>query len=140
MHAHLTNSTCTHLAPLYISSPQSTATPPEDVEFDPTRRPLASQLLQGERERIYWQGLPESTRRGARKSAGGPVALVKTLHGKGKKVVVEDAVENRVVETGGEGDEEERRRAKEEEEAEKRREREKAEEEEKRPRKKPTKF
>ncbi|ORY83002.1 hypothetical protein BCR35DRAFT_80467 [Leucosporidium creatinivorum] len=123
---HFTNSTCTHLAPTYISSPQSTATPPEGIEHDPNRRPIAAQLLEGERERLYWQGLPESTRRGARKSAAGPVALVKE-----RKRLDES--------TEGESDEERRRRLEEAEEQRKR-EREKANEEEKRPRKKPSKF
>lgn len=45
-------------------------------------------MLQGERERLYWQGLPEATRRGARKSAGGPVGIVK----KGKKDLAQELI------------------------------------------------
>lgn len=78
----LTHFTCTpslHLSPTYISSSLSTSTPPIDVPaIDPSRRPIVAQLLEGTREIDYWRHLPEATRRGARKSAGGPVALVKS--------------------------------------------------------------
>ncbi|KAK4048689.1 hypothetical protein OIV83_004659 [Microbotryomycetes sp. JL201] len=97
MHEHLTSNQCVQLASNYISSPALSSTPPEGVISDPGRRPLISQTLEGERERIYWQQLPESTRRGARKSAGGPVALVS----KGKKEIARDLIEARLSEMNG---------------------------------------
>ena len=122
---HFNESTCVHLAPNSISTPDGTSTPPSDIEEDPTRRPIKAELLEGERERIYWQGLPESTRRGARKSAGGPVALVKE-----KKRQHDDGDVEPPRATGS--DDERQRQAREEEE------RKRAQEEETRPRKKPT--
>lgn len=74
--------------------------PPEGVTAnDPTRRPLVAQLLEGERERLYWQQLPESTRRDARKSAGGPVALVN----KGKKAIAREVIEAKLLADRAEG-------------------------------------
>ncbi|KAM0789905.1 hypothetical protein ACM66B_006746 [Microbotryomycetes sp. NB124-2] len=96
-HEHFTANECVQLASNYISSPALSQTPPEGVNPDPTRRPLVSQILEGERERIYWQQLPESTRREARKSAGGPVALVS----KGKKEIARDLIEARLSEMNG---------------------------------------
>ena len=60
--------------------------------------------MAGERERVYWQGLPEATRRGARKLAGeGPVGIVK----KGKKELAREVVEARIGKMNGNGDERE---------------------------------
>lgn len=74
---HFNTVPSTHMSPAYLSSTEQSATPPENLVLDASRRPIVAQLVEGERERLYWQNLPESTRRGARKSAGGPVALVK---------------------------------------------------------------
>ncbi|GAA5908511.1 uncharacterized protein JCM6883_005570 [Sporobolomyces salmoneus] len=45
------------------------------------RRPIAVEMLRGERERQYWASLPESTRKAARLGAGGKVGLVKEPRG-----------------------------------------------------------
>jgi len=40
-----------------------------------TRRPIIATLLEGDRERAYWEQLPEAARKGARQSAGSGIEL-----------------------------------------------------------------
>ncbi|KAK4054043.1 hypothetical protein OIO90_003688 [Microbotryomycetes sp. JL221] len=92
---HFNDNECFQLASNYISSPALSSTPPEGIDVEAQRsdrQRLVGQILEGERERIYWQQLPESTRRGARKNAGGPVALIE----KGKKELARDLIEARL--------------------------------------------
>ncbi|GAA6025790.1 hypothetical protein JCM11491_003226 [Sporobolomyces phaffii] len=75
------------------------------------RRPLAVEVLKGERERQYWASLPETTRRAARLGAGGKVGLVKEPRGfnggigsgNGSQTKVEDGTgRNGTTSNGGE--------------------------------------
>lgn len=52
-----------HLSPAFLS--------PSPPDSNPSHAPLIPQLLSGERERLYWEALPEITRTSARKMAGG---------------------------------------------------------------------
>lgn len=77
LHDHLVSLPSLHLSPQVLTpvgtlSPKSLAAAEND-----SRRPLMSELLNGERERRYWSNVPESTRRNARKAAGGRVGLLK---------------------------------------------------------------
>lgn len=52
---------------------------------NPTRKPISIQLLSGERERLYWEALPETTRREARKFQGLDIAIVGQIKNKKKR-------------------------------------------------------
>ncbi|BGP35795.1 hypothetical protein JCM10296v2_007647 [Rhodotorula toruloides] len=77
LHDHLVSLPSLHLSP-QVLTPVGTLSPKSlrAAEND-SRRPLMSELLSGERERRYWSKVPESTRRNARKAAGGRVGLLK---------------------------------------------------------------
>ncbi|BGP28018.1 hypothetical protein JCM10295v2_007005 [Rhodotorula toruloides] len=77
LHDHLVSLPSLHLSPQVLTpvgalSPKSLTAAEND-----SRRPLMSELLGSERERLYWANVPESTRRNARKAAGGRVGLLK---------------------------------------------------------------
>ncbi|GAA6059128.1 hypothetical protein JCM10212_003875 [Sporobolomyces blumeae] len=75
--SHLADSQTYHLSPPELS-PADSLSPQEVAAAEgELRRPIAVELLSGERERNYWASLPETTRRAARMGAGGKVALVK---------------------------------------------------------------
>lgn len=77
LHNHLVSLPSLHLSP-QVLTPVGTLSPTslQAAEND-SRRPLVSERLHGERERRYWSNVPESTRRNARKAAGGRVGLLK---------------------------------------------------------------
>lgn len=99
--SHFSSSPSTHLSPTYLSRSSPSASPdPEAPAPDPTRRPVAVQLLEGERERLYWEKLPESTRKLARKSAAGEGSMAQVR--KRRKVDVVEEVEKVLEEVLGE--------------------------------------
>ncbi|BGP03911.1 hypothetical protein NBRC10513v2_007652 [Rhodotorula toruloides] len=77
LHDHLVSLPSLHLSP-QVLTPVGTLSPKSlTAAENDSRRPLMSELLSGERERRYWSNVPESTRRNARKAAGGRVGLLK---------------------------------------------------------------
>ncbi|KAL8277611.1 hypothetical protein RQP46_010043 [Phenoliferia psychrophenolica] len=82
--AALVQTGSTELTPL-SSAPVDPSDPP---------RPLKSEILEGTRERLYWEGLPEATRKSARKAAGGPAAIAEV--GK-KRKRADEPVDPRVI-------------------------------------------
>lgn len=94
--SHLTSRSVYHITPqrMYTKpSPDSGSDPDSDSDSDSSsssgsssdsddpaalaasRRPIIPTLLEGDRERVYWEQLPEAARKGARQSAGGGVEL-----------------------------------------------------------------
>ncbi|GAA5919824.1 hypothetical protein JCM5296_001218, partial [Sporobolomyces johnsonii] len=82
---HLSTTPTLHLAPTSLA-PVSSLSPNSRSEAESAlRRPIAVERLTGESERRYWAGLPEATRRAARKGAGGKVGLVKEAKRSGEE-------------------------------------------------------
>ncbi|KAK4699881.1 hypothetical protein P7C70_g6373, partial [Phenoliferia sp. Uapishka_3] len=97
IHCHFTST------PLVFTA-QTILTPVSALPSSPSAsvntRPIVSTILESTRERIYWENLPEATRRDARKSAAGPAAIAppakkrkKSTKNKDGLVVVADAPE-----------------------------------------------
>lgn len=104
MHNHLNSSSLAQTAPAVITPLDTLSPDPSDPP-----RPVTSQLLEGTRERLYWENLPEATRRAARKAAAGPAAIASVgvpkkrkrpegEVGENSKVVDEKEIKKRLIE------------------------------------------
>ncbi|KAM0751716.1 hypothetical protein T439DRAFT_324915 [Meredithblackwellia eburnea MCA 4105] len=71
---HLNSTPLAHTAPA-ILTPFAEVDPSLANSASDPIHPLTSQVLAGSRERLYWENLPEATRREARKFAAGPATV-----------------------------------------------------------------
>ncbi|KAI5481340.1 hypothetical protein MNV49_004962 [Pseudohyphozyma bogoriensis] len=69
---HLFQPTPSTIVPVNSEPPSSASK--NAMSTDPPKA-ITTQLLEGVRERLYWESLPEAARRSARKNAAGPVLL-----------------------------------------------------------------